>query len=148
MFKYLRKIAEETPPERDRYIDFLRVFSILVVVIGHWLSAIVEYDVNKDSFRLFNAVGITPLGWLFTWLFQVMPIFFFVGGFSNMVSFESFIKKGKSVKEYIKIRTARLLKPTLFFLLLWTCGFVIFKIIPLFNVPLKEIFLILKKLWI
>ncbi len=34
-----RRIAEATPPSRNRYIDFLRAASILVVVFGHWLMA-------------------------------------------------------------------------------------------------------------
>jgi fucose 4-O-acetylase-like acetyltransferase len=30
-------MAEQTPPGRNRYVDFLRAVSILAVVIGHWL---------------------------------------------------------------------------------------------------------------
>ena len=33
----LMRMAEATPPDRDRYVDFLRGFSIVVVVLGHWL---------------------------------------------------------------------------------------------------------------
>ena len=34
-------LAGATPTSRDRYVDLLRAFSILVVVLGHWLMAIV-----------------------------------------------------------------------------------------------------------
>ena len=33
------ELAAQTPPERNRYVDFLRSVSILVVIIGHWLIA-------------------------------------------------------------------------------------------------------------
>ena len=31
------RLAAQTPPERNRYVDFLRAASICVVIIGHWL---------------------------------------------------------------------------------------------------------------
>ena len=33
------EMAALTPPERNRYVDFLRSISILVVITGHWLIA-------------------------------------------------------------------------------------------------------------
>ena len=30
-------LAEQTPASRNRYVDFLRAASIIVVIIGHWL---------------------------------------------------------------------------------------------------------------
>ena len=32
-------MAMQAPPERNRYVDFLRALSILAVVVGHWLVA-------------------------------------------------------------------------------------------------------------
>ena len=34
-------MAAKTPPERNRYVDFLRAISIAVVVLGHWLMAVI-----------------------------------------------------------------------------------------------------------
>ena len=31
------RLAAQTPPERNRYVDFLRAASICVVILGHWL---------------------------------------------------------------------------------------------------------------
>ncbi|GGJ74619.1 hypothetical protein GCM10010123_00760 [Pilimelia anulata] len=36
--------AAATPPERDRYVDLLRVVSLGVVVVGHWLMAVVTVE--------------------------------------------------------------------------------------------------------
>ena len=33
------ELASKTPPERNRYVDFLRAISILFVISGHWLIA-------------------------------------------------------------------------------------------------------------
>lgn len=49
------EIIKKTPATRDRYVDFSRAFSIIIVIIGHWLSAVVIKDEN--GIRVNNAVG-------------------------------------------------------------------------------------------
>ena len=39
-----RSLAEQTRPERNRYIDFVRAVSISVVVTGHWLMSSFYYE--------------------------------------------------------------------------------------------------------
>jgi hypothetical protein len=34
-----KSLAAQTPPERNRYVDFLRAVSIMVVIAGHWMIA-------------------------------------------------------------------------------------------------------------
>jgi len=48
-----------------------------------------------------------------------MPIFFFVGGFSNLVAYDSARRKGRSTSAFIRGRLERLLRPSLVFLGLW-----------------------------
>ncbi|REK20305.1 MAG: acyltransferase, partial [Actinobacteria bacterium] len=76
-----RKIAEATPATRNRYVDLLRALSILVVVYGHWLMAAPE--VIGGEIRIGHALTDIPWTRGLTWVLQVMPVFFFVGGFSN-----------------------------------------------------------------
>ncbi|MGB9720170.1 MAG: acyltransferase family protein [bacterium] len=115
--KYLLDVAKRTPPERDRYVDFLRACSIIVVVLGHWLSAVV---IKSDTgIRIYNAVGMISGMWLITWVLQVMPLFFFVGGFSNARALNVLKNKGKSIRTFYTKRAIRLLKPTIVFLLIW-----------------------------
>ena len=40
----VRRLAENTPDERNRVVDFMRVGSIPVVVFGHWLLAAVTIE--------------------------------------------------------------------------------------------------------
>ena len=84
MSSRLDELARATPATRDRYVDFLRAASIVAVVFGHWFISINHLE--GDIFSTTSAVGVTSGMWLGTWLFQVMPVFFFVGGFSNLVT--------------------------------------------------------------
>lgn len=111
------RLAEKTPPGRDRYVDFLRAFSICVVVIGHWLLAIVFVDDGRIDGV--NALHVIDGLWLATWLLQVMPLFFFVGGFSNLVTLDSLGRKGGDYAQFISSRADRLLRPTAIFLAVW-----------------------------
>jgi len=77
----LHYIVMQTPPDRDRYADLLRIVSIGLVVLGHWLAAVVLVrDGELVTGRLHALVPPTQWG---TWVFQVMPVFFIVGGFVN-----------------------------------------------------------------
>jgi peptidoglycan/LPS O-acetylase OafA/YrhL len=111
------ELAAKTPRTRDRYVDFLRAFSICAVVFGHWISTVVV--LGDNGFMVYNAAGIIPGVWLATWVFQVMPLFFFVGGFSNFVSINSYRRRKKSDIAFIRVRAIRLLKPTVVFLAVW-----------------------------
>ena len=113
----LEELADGTPATRDRYVDFLRAFSIATVVIGHWFIALIW--VHDERIGVHNAVGVTSGLWLATWILQVMPIFFFVGGFSNLKTYESQISRGGTFAEFLRSRAARLLKPTLIFVTVW-----------------------------
>jgi acyltransferase-like protein len=57
--------------------------------------------------------------WLATWFLQVMPIFFFVGGFSNMVTYDSYRRRGLGTGAFVRSRIARLLRPSVVFLGIW-----------------------------
>src|SRR3712207_5017312 len=48
-----------------------------------------------------------------------MPIFFFVGGFSNHKTYLSMKERGEGYREFMKARAVRLLTPTGVFIALW-----------------------------
>jgi fucose 4-O-acetylase-like acetyltransferase len=113
----LDAIAAATPPSRDRYVDMLRAASICAVVFGHWFIGIIHVD--HGLAYLTSAVGVTSGLWLGTWVFQVMPIFFFVGGFSNLTTYDAFRRRGESRTAFVRSRIDRLLRPFLLFLAVW-----------------------------
>jgi hypothetical protein len=113
----LDEMVARTPETRDRVVDFLRAASIVAVVVGHWISTLIVWQ--DGVLRTTNAVGVTPGLWLATWVFQVMPIFFFVGGFSNLTSYDANRRRGGSTRSFLRSRTARLLRPSVVFFAVW-----------------------------
>ena len=113
-----RAIAEQAPPSRNRYVDFLRAFSILAVVVGHWLVA-APY-IRDGAVEGGHLLGILPWTVWLTWGFQVMPIFFLVGGFSNFVSWSANRRNGGTYAEWFTGRLQRLVNPVLPLFLIWT----------------------------
>lgn len=118
----VRELAGATPATRDRYVDLLRVASLGAVVLGHWLMAAVTPD------GVGNLLAVVPELQPLTWLLQVMPVFFFVGGFSHALSYRSLLRKrpegsegsGDSVySAFLRARLQRLLRPTTVFVLVW-----------------------------
>jgi peptidoglycan/LPS O-acetylase OafA/YrhL len=111
------KLAAQTPAERNRYVDFLRSVSILIVIVGHWTIATAYFSGGALSFgHLLKSEPETQ--WL-TWLFQVMPIFFIVGGYSNGVSLESARRKGTDYGGWLAARLNRLVAPLLVLIISW-----------------------------
>ncbi len=112
-----RELASATPATRNRYVDLLRVASIGVVVLGHWIMAVLGYSNGKFTGK--NLLEIDPGLQILTWIFQVMPVFFIVGGFSNEASWSSARGRGESYAEWLRARSARLLRPAVWFVAFW-----------------------------
>ena len=111
------RLAEKTPAKRNRCVDFLRAFSILVVVTGHWLMAAPWVD--ADGAHISHMLDVSPwVQWL-TWAMQVMPIFFFVGGYSNGISWDAACRDGTSYRDWLSSRLSRLLGPVVVLVLFW-----------------------------
>ena len=114
----IQELAEHTPATRNRYVDLLRALSIAVVVVGHWLMAVVTIGPD-GSISGRNLLGMVPWLQYLTWGLQVMPIFFIVGGFANAASWTSAHSKGVPYGEWLRGRMTRLLRPTLAFATAW-----------------------------
>jgi peptidoglycan/LPS O-acetylase OafA/YrhL len=112
-----KDLAAQTPTDRNRYVDFLRAVSILVVVTGHWLIAAFYYQ--DGSLTPSDVLVIQPKTQALTWLFQVMPIFFIVGGYANAVSLESARRNGIDYAGWLVARLYRLVTPLLVLLIGW-----------------------------
>ncbi len=101
---------------RDRFIDFVRAFSILAVVVGHWLMDIIDWDDPAWTHSLL--VSIQPMQYV-TWVLHVIPLFFFVGGFANALSLRSAHRRGLPYAAFLRHRLERLLRPVAVFLAVW-----------------------------
>lgn len=110
-------VAARTPGSRNRYVDFLRAVSILMVISGHWL--VTAPYVIDGQLTLSSMLEYQRWTQLLSWVFQVMPVFFFVGGYSNGVSWKAALRDGKSYSEWLNGRLQRLAGPVLPLLLAW-----------------------------
>jgi hypothetical protein len=113
----IEELAAATPVTRDRVVDLLRGVSILAVIFGHWFIGVVSWQ--DGVIRTTSAIGVTPGLWLLTWVFQVMPIFFFVGGYANATAYASSVARGESPVAFVRRRVTRLLRPSLVFVGVW-----------------------------
>jgi fucose 4-O-acetylase-like acetyltransferase len=112
------EIAAATPADRDRWVDALRVGSLLVVILGHWLMVAITPDG-----RITNALTVVPSLQPLTWVLQVMPLFFLVGGVAHAHTLESLERRRPQARgryaAFFRARAERLLRPTLAFLAVW-----------------------------
>lgn len=106
----MRRAAEATPAHRDRYVDLLRAVAISAVVAGHWLVV----HVTDEGGGLSGTSVLDVAAWTrpLTWLFQVMPVFFLVGGYANTASLTSYLRRGGNATGWTLRRTDRLVRPT------------------------------------
>lgn len=114
-------LVDATPVGRDRYVDFLRAVSILVVVAWHWVFSITQWTAD-GSLGMPNPIGDVPGLWLVTWMLQIMPVFFFVGGFANMAGLEAVERRGGGYLTFARARLRRLTKPVGIFVACWLVG--------------------------
>lgn len=111
-------IASATPADRDRYVDLLRALAITAVVIGHWLVAVVW--LRDGDLQASAALDMEPATQWLTWIIQVMPIFFLVGGAVNARSWRATRASGGGWGAWVAKRGARLLRPTTVLVWFWT----------------------------
>ncbi|AXK46740.1 acyltransferase family protein [Brachybacterium saurashtrense] len=110
------QIDAATPTSRNRVVDFLRAAAITVVVLGHWTIIAVDPDGGILPHGVLDGAEWThPL----TWIFQVMPIFFLVGGYSNGLSWRSARRKEIGYGQWLRTRLRRLGIPLVPLLLAW-----------------------------
>jgi len=110
-------LASQTPTTRNRYVDFLRAVSICAVVVGHWLMAAPYVDAG--GIHISSMLEHQPWTRWLTWAFQVMPVFFLVGGYSNSLSWQSAQRHGRSYAEWLQLRLQRLVGPVLPLIGIW-----------------------------
>jgi peptidoglycan/LPS O-acetylase OafA/YrhL len=118
MLTQARRLAADTPESRNRYVDFLRAASIVAVVLGHWL-VITPWVDSTGVFHPDHLLTRSESARWLTWVFQVMPVFFAVGGFSNSASWESARGHDDTYAGWLHARLRRLVGPALPLLAVW-----------------------------
>ncbi|GHH33742.1 acyltransferase family protein [Streptomyces candidus] len=110
------KIDSHTPSHRDRAIDGLRALALLAVPTGHWLLG--GFTVSPDTGSLHNASPLATFSGLApaSWFLQMLGIFFLVGGYASVLSYN---KRKGSGGDWLKGRLVRLGRPVLGVTAVW-----------------------------
>lgn len=119
------EVAAQTPPDRDRAIDVIRICALLGVVAGHTVMAtsiitdgVLHWDNLLTTSVIFQAA---------TWIFQIMPLFFFAGAAASMASWRPDVSWG----QWLMKRCARLFRPVFYYLTFWAVALtVLHEVLP------------------
>lgn len=97
---------------RDLTLDLARVVCVLFVIIVHLLQ--VGIGPGPDG-QLIASRPAEQEPWFngATWVGQIMPLFFVVGGFASAAGWESWRRRGGDATGFIRTRTLRLAQPAL-----------------------------------
>ncbi|MFR9802883.1 acyltransferase family protein [Pseudonocardia sp. RS010] len=109
--------AVATGAARNAYVDFLRAFSILVVVLWHWAFTILVW--GPDGPTATNPIGFFSGLWVLTWLFQVLPLFFFVGGYVHLLAWHRARARGEHLGHFVWRNLRKLAVPALVLGTVW-----------------------------
>lgn len=97
---------------RDPAMDLVRVLCVVLVVAGHLLmigANIVPGRGLVVERTLLETTWIGPL----TWIAQIMPLFFVVGGFAGIGAWRRLEASGGTAADFIRSRVLRLARPSI-----------------------------------
>ena len=113
LFPTPAEVEASTPATRDRAIDVIRIVSLAGVVVGHTIMAT---STLRDGVLVWsNLLIASPVFQALTWVFQIMPLFFFAG---VAASVESWTPKS-SWGNWLMRRCTRLYRPVFYYLAFW-----------------------------
>ncbi|MFI6324531.1 acyltransferase [Nonomuraea sp. NPDC050556] len=131
--------------ERDKYVDWLRALSLITVVVWHWAFTILQWTPHGPEPT--SPLGFTSGLWILTWLMQVLPLFFYIGGHVHLLSWERACDRGVGIGAFVWRRIRALAIPALTLCAVWAViGVVIWLV---FDVPWigRAVLLVLSPLW-
>jgi hypothetical protein len=100
-----RAALTETEEAQARSMSYLRILSLTGIVLGESLLAFTMRDDLEPAWA-----------WPFTWLLQLVPLFFLAGGHSNVLAWRAM--EGHYVT-YLVSRVGWLIRPVLAFVIAW-----------------------------
>jgi hypothetical protein len=113
LFPSPAEVEAATPATRDRAIDVIRIVSLVGVVVGHTIMAT---STLRDGVLIWtNLLTASPVFQALTWVFQIMPLFFFAGVAAAIESW----KPGSSWGNWLMRRCTRLYRPVFYYLAFW-----------------------------
>jgi len=107
------------PAGRDLTLDLVRVACVLLVVFVHVLFTGVGRDAD-GALLIEKTVEAQPWFAPASWIANIMPLFFVVGGYAARAGWRSAVARGETADTFVRVRLARLARPALPLLLFFT----------------------------
>jgi hypothetical protein len=127
--------------KRDLTLDLARVFCVLLVVVIHLLMTGVVVGA-RGSIGLQRTLEMQPWYAHATWIGQIMPLFFVIGGFAGLTAWRSLQRRGGDAPGYVTSRLLRLARPAfplfVFYVIAIGAGLVIIMTTGLLGFPLLD----------
>ncbi|WP_123025399.1 acyltransferase family protein [Mycolicibacterium stellerae] len=115
------EVEANTPATRDRAIDVIRIVSLVGVVVGHTVMA--TSIIRDDVFIWSNLLTASVIFQALTWVFQIMPLFFFAGVAACVDSWHPAASWG----DWLMRRCTRLYRPVFYYLAFWISALAILR---------------------
>ena len=118
-------LAARTPADRDRAIDVIRITALVAVVVGHTVMAI---SVIRNGVLVWdNLLATSTVFQALTWIFQIMPLFFFAGTAACVASW----RPGTNWGGWLMKRCTRLFRPVFYYFGFWALALtVLYRVLP------------------
>jgi len=113
--------TSQAAPARDRFLDAIRLLVMVLVVVQHWWLPVLAVEEGTGTLDA-GSVLATEGGFVLTWVSQVMPLIFFVGGAANFISWRSASRRGTPVATWYAKRLRRLAWPVVPLAAVWFVG--------------------------
>jgi hypothetical protein len=117
-FPSAAELTAQTPVGRDRAVDVIRIVSLVGVVAGHTVMA--TSMIRNDTLIWDNPLTTSPVFQALTWVFQIMPLFFFAGAAACVQSW----RPGASWGGRLMKRCIRLYRPVFYYLAFWAVALI------------------------
>ncbi|QNI06974.1 acyltransferase [Mycobacterium kubicae] len=118
-----RRLAAQTPPQRDRAVDVARLAALIVVMFGH--CALLLATIDSSGVHIGNLLGEMPALQPITWIVQVMPLFFLAGGAAGAYGWRA----GTPWGTWLFVRAQRLCRPALWYLAAWSAALLVVRMV-------------------
>lgn len=104
-------LVRQATAQRDLVVDLVRTACVVLVVVVH--ITMVGVAVGPDGIAVTSPLQEAPWYVAATWLGQVMPLFFVVGGFASAVGWRSTVARGGGARDFVATRLVRLFRPAI-----------------------------------
>ena len=131
--------------ERNPYADFLRSFSLLVVILWHWCFTILVWG-DQGPYAT-SPLGFTSGLWIVTWLLQVLPLFFYIGAYVHLKSWERAAARGERIWHFALRQARSLAIPSAALLVTWVILGIIVGVVFDLNWMGQAVLMVLSPLW-